>query len=482
MAVIVAALPGLAVAQSRLPSARRGGGPVPAQPAARVRQASAAEARSIHRTLPLPSPQENIPSPSPNVRRSLTLAELEGIALANNPTMVQASAQVRAAQGQWVQAGLRPNPIVGYQASEVGNLGLSGQQGAFISQEFVRRQKLNLSRAASSGDVAQAQQAYAIARQRVLNDIRSEFFNVLVAQRAMQLTDELLQIGRRAVDTTQSLYRSEQIAYVDVLQARIEYDAAQIGAQNARNRQAAAWRRLAATAGVPNMKSQQLEGDLEPPAKKLVWEESLARLLSQSPELASARVGVSRARAVLARAEVETRPNVFVQAGLQRDNDTFSTIGNVQIGVPVPILNRNQGNVQTAYADLRHAQAEVGRVELSLHNRLATAFETYSNARTQVDEYANDILRDARQALDLIAKGYQQQQFSFLTLLTAQRTFAQASLSYLQSLQQLGVSRVAIEGLLLTGSLREDHAIDVPSIQAGAAPVFGPARPPVEVR
>ena len=486
----VALAPGrLLLGQSRLPSARRQGVPALVRQDRRVDASFPAAQPVVGRptlvgpTLEDPPARENIPSGvsrGPRSDSSLTLQELEGIALANNPTMIQATAQIRAAQGQWLQAGLRPNPIVGYQGSEIGNLGTAGQQGAFISQEFVRGNKLSLSRAAASRAIVQARQEFAAQRLRVLNDVRTEHFNVLVAKRAMELTEELAQIGRRAADTTENLFRGEQIAYVDVLQAHIEYDVAGIAVENARNRHTAAWRRLASHIGVPNMVPRELSGSLEPPSDALVWEETLARLLEQSPELASARTGVARARAMLARAHVEPRPNLVVQLGLQHDNDTQSTIGNVQIGIPIPILNANQGNIQTAYADLRNAQAEVGRVELSLRNRLASAFETYANARGQTEKYTQDILPDARKALDLIDKGYKQQQFSFLTLLTAQRTFGKASLAYLQSLQQLGVSRVAIEGLLLTGSLREQHSIDVPRLEAGTAPVFGPGRPPVE--
>jgi cobalt-zinc-cadmium efflux system outer membrane protein len=402
------------------------------------------------------------------------------MALVNNPTLVQAMAQVRAAEGQWLQAGLRPNPIVGYQASEVGNGGASGQQGAFLSQEFVRKQKLEWARAAGSGAVAKAQRDFAAQRLRVLNDVRSEYFNVLVAQRAIELTEELASITRRALEATEALFRNEQVAYVEVLQVTIEVDSADIGVANARNRYAAAWRRLAAVVGLPDISPTALQGDLAPPVESLRWEPSVDRLLAQSPELAAARASAARARAVLERARVEPLPNLDVQLGLQYDNDSQYTIGNVQIGVPVPILNRNQGNVQTAFADLRSAQAEIGRVELSLRSRLATAFEIYANARNQVDKYERDILPHARTVLDAIAKGYQQQQFSFLSLLTAQRTFTQASLAHLQAVQQMGTSRVAIEGLLLGGSLREDPAIAVPRVDAVTAPVFGPGRPPVE--
>lgn len=463
------------LAQSRLPSSRR--------QAVQLQYQESGPAGQSNHALPAPRPPETVPAGPPQGQAapdSLTLTDMECMALANNPTLVQAMAQVRAAQGQWLQAGLRPNPIVGYQASEVGNAGTSGQQGAFLSQEFVRGKKLEWGRAAGSGAVTQAQREFAAQRLRVLNDVRSEYFNVLVAERAMELTEELASISRRALEATEALFRSEQVAYVDVLQVTIEVDSAAIVVENARNRYAAAWRRLTSVVGLPDMPPRALEGDLAPPLEPLQWEHSLDRLLAQSPELASARAGAARARAVLERARIEPIPNVDVQLGLQHDNDTQYTIGNVQIGVPVPLLNRNQGNVQTAFADLRNAQAEIGRVELSLRSRLATAFETYANARNQVEKYQRDILPHARTSLDAIAKGYQQQQFSFLSLLNAQRTFAQASLAHLQALQQLGVSRVAIDGLLLTDSLRETRGISVPRVDATIAPVFGPGRPPVE--
>ncbi len=461
-------------AQSQTVSARRQSAP-PAEP----------QSALIQHRLPTPKSHESIPSGAPQpggTVDSLTLEELEGIALQNNPTLVQASAQVQAAQGQWLQAGLRPNPIIGYQASEVGNEGQSGQQGAFITQELVRRNKLELSRLAGSQAVVQARQDFAAQRLRVLNDVRAEHFNVLVAQRAMELTQELQSITRRALETTDQLFRGKQVAYADFLQARIESNSADIAVENARNRHTAAWRRLSSVVGVPSMVARRVSGSVEPPPDDFEWEATLTQLLTQSPQLASARFGVSRARAVLERARVEPVPNFVVQAGVQYDNASQYTIANVQVGIPVPILNRNQGNIQTAFADLRNAQAEVGRLELSLRNQLASVFENYANSRNQVEKYTTNILPDARSAVDLITKGYQQQQFSFLTLLTAQRTYTQASLAYLQALQQHGVSRVALEGLLLTGSLREAHAIDVPRVDTGIAPVFGPGQPLVETR
>ena len=88
--------------------------------------------------------------------RSLTLENLEQIAFNNNPTLVAALTRIEAAQGRKIQAGLPPNPIVGYHATEIGNQGTAGQQGGFISQRFMTGGKLKLDQAIAQTKVNEA--------------------------------------------------------------------------------------------------------------------------------------------------------------------------------------------------------------------------------------------------------------------------------------------------------------------------------------
>ena len=113
----------------------------------------------------------------------MTLAQLEDMAARCNPTLAQAAARVQAAHGQYVQAGLYPNPVVGYQASEIGDEGRAGQQGGFIGQEVVTAGKLRLNRDIASQEIRQAEYAWEAQRFRVLSDVRRAFYDVLVAQR-----------------------------------------------------------------------------------------------------------------------------------------------------------------------------------------------------------------------------------------------------------------------------------------------------------
>ena len=381
------------------------------------------------------------PAPEPGSLSGMTLAQLEEMATRCNPTLVQAAARVQAARGQYLQVGLYPNPVLGYQGSEINNEKQAGQQGGFVGQEVVTAGKLHLNRDVASQEIRQAEYAWESQRLRVLTDVRRGFYDALVAQRALELTEQLVSIGEEGVKSTEALMKAKEVARTDVLQARIEADSAKILLEKARNRHAAAWRGLAAIVGNPTMQPVPLAGNLQDGMVQLGWEDALNRLLAESPQLAGARAGVARAQAVLSRQCAERYPNVELQAGAQYDNATRDTIAGVQVGVPLPIFNRNQGNISKAQAELTVAQREVARVQLALQQRLALVFEQYATALRQVEKYQADILPNAQESLKLVSSGYRQGEFSYLVLLTAQRTYFQTNLAYLDALRDLRASR-----------------------------------------
>jgi len=290
---------------------------------------------------------------------------------------------------------------------------------------------------------------------RVVNDVRRAFYDVLVAQRTVELVDQLVRVGQEGVRAADGLLKAKEVSRFDVLQARIEADSAQILSEKARNRYGAAWRNLTVVAGVPDMPLAPLSGELQEGLSQLTWEGALGRVLSESPAIAEARSGVARAEAALNRQCAERVPNVDVQAVLQYDNATRDSIAGVQAGVPLPLFNRNQGNIRRAQAELAVARGEVHRTELELRQRLAFAFEQYQNARCQVEKYAAQILPNAQASLDLVAAGYRQGEFNYVTLLTAQRTFFQVNLAYVEAIRDLRAATVAIEGNLLSDSLQQ---------------------------
>jgi len=159
-------------------------------------------------------------SPPPAQPAPLTLASLEQMALAGNPTLAQAAANVEASRGRTLQSGLYPNPTVGYQGDLINVEGTAGEmQGLFIDQTIVTAGKLRLSRAKFGQEVSQME-AQALAQQyRVLNGVRTRYYQLLAMQRILDVRAVLLKNADDAVTTTEQLKNVGADNKPDALQA-----------------------------------------------------------------------------------------------------------------------------------------------------------------------------------------------------------------------------------------------------------------------
>jgi cobalt-zinc-cadmium efflux system outer membrane protein len=404
-----------------------------------------------------PMLREALPPPlvPPQPIQELNLETLELIAQHENPSIGRAASLVEAAKGNWQQVGLLPNPSAGFEGQQLGSGGRAEQQGIWVEQEIVRGGKLRMNREIAAHEIGRANQELMAQRQRVTTDVRVLFYHALIAQRQEQLTNELAANAAKNLSSSETLFKQKEVGKLDVLQAQLEARNVQILVVNARNRRAAAWQSLATVVGRSHWPMQILTGDLDS-VPQHSWQESLHRLVSSSPEIAIAATNIERARWRAERARIEKTPNVTVRGmynvidnGINGDPD-----GSVQIGLPLPLWNRNQGALVQAQHEAAAAEQAMAQLELNLQNRLAPVFERYSNAFNQVKEYRENILPAARESLDLSRKLYDAGEAGFINLLTAQRTYSQTNLAYLDALRDLRTASAEIEGLLLSNSLQ----------------------------
>jgi cobalt-zinc-cadmium efflux system outer membrane protein len=135
--------------------------------------------------------------------------------------------------------------------------------------------------------------------------------------------------------------------------------------------------------------------------------------------------------------------------GAQFDDPSNDTIANVQVSLPLPIFDRNQGAVARAYGELAAAQAALDNRELALAQRLAAAVRDYDTAIRRVKKYSESILPAARQSLDLVSQAYEQGELEYLEILTTQRTYTEENLTYLEDLETAWKQWAQIDGLLV---------------------------------
>jgi len=400
--------------------------------------------------------QEKLPADAVNSTPAplLTLARTQELALRNNPSLAQAAARVDAAWGKLVQSGLYPNTIIGYHANEVGNYGGPGVQGGFIRQKIITGGKIRLNRSMARHELQIAEVELTVREQRILNDVNSRFFEMLVGQQRLTLTQELVRIAESFVQSTETLLKAGRVNENNMLQAQLESDNAYILRDNARNLYHESWRRLRATIGDPGLPIQSAEGNLAKKAQEFNWKESLQHLLAKHPKITMARIEIDRSYVALQRACRERYPDVDVMLSVRHHNVTSDDVANIQVGFPLPLFDRNQGNIFKAQAELAIAESQLQKVELNLQDQLATTFRRYANSRQQVERYQQQMLPRAQRSLDFVTKGYRQGQVDFLTLLTSQRTYYQVNLQYLDALRTLRLNEILMDGHLLQGSLQ----------------------------
>ncbi|MGI8742298.1 MAG: TolC family protein [Bryobacteraceae bacterium] len=390
------------------------------------------------------------------------LEDLEQMALANNPTMAQAKANVRVAAGLARQANLYPNPTVGYYGDEIrGGYSRGGKAGGFISQTIVLGGKLRAARRVAELQANEVETSGQVQRLRILTNVRVLFYQVLAAQRLVEVRQNLDKLARDATQTSYQLGNVGQADRPDVLQAEVEEQQAKVNLRIAQQDLQASWRILAAVVGKPGLAAARLEGDLDA-IPDLNYQEWLATTLRESPEVKLAQQASERAEASLAQARKVSIPDLQVTGILVQNNTPLletnpsratGVQGGAQVGVQVPIFNRNQGNVQAAKGEIESAKQELERVKLQIARDLAMMFRDYDSARATVRQYKTEMLPRAQQAYKLYQTNYQNMAAAYPQVLISQRTLFQLEADYIQALENVWQSSLQIRGFGLMDGL-----------------------------
>src|SRR5439155_20929401 len=139
-------------------------------------------------------------------RKTITLEELQQIALQKNPTFRQSAANIQAAEGRKKQSGLYPDPTIGYQGEQIrGGSFHGGEQGFFIQQDIVLGGKLGLNRQIFDQELKQAETAADEQKLRVVTNLRMFYIQALAAQQTLQLRNNLSKLAGDVVETGHQL-------------------------------------------------------------------------------------------------------------------------------------------------------------------------------------------------------------------------------------------------------------------------------------
>jgi outer membrane protein, heavy metal efflux system len=391
----------------------------------------------------------------------VTLEQIANIAHEMNPTLRQAEAEIRAANARRQQAGLYPNPTVGYTGDEIrgGSVG-GGKEGFFVQQTIVTAGKLRL-----SGDIFGKEAKLATIeaeeqRIRVESAVKMAFLRVLAAQELLDARRDLSNIAQDAADTQRRLFNTGQADETEALDAEVEAQRMRIAARMQENTLREEWRSLSAVVGQPEMPMATVAGDLEKDWPELNEEEAVDAIAKQSPAVQIADAAATRARALATRARREPIPDLQVRGGMEYNNEFLSGLpfakgweGIAEVSVQIPIFNHSQGDIAAARAEIDRAEQEKKRIALTLRDRAASAVDQYANARLMAVEFRDAILPRAKKSYGLMVEKYGLMLASYPRVLEAQRRLYELQVEYIAALEGVWTNGIALQGYLLTDGL-----------------------------
>ncbi|WP_455911993.1 TolC family protein [Pseudomonas putida] len=374
--------------------------------------------------------------------QTLSLDAALQAAFANNPDLAAAQWDIDIAQGGRQQAGLIPNPVASWDAED------TRRNTRTTTLKLSQTLELGGKRGARIDVATRAQDAAALTLEQRRNGLRADvidsYYSALraqqrldLAQRSMALAERGLVVAKGRVTAGKSSPVETTRAQVQVSQIRLELNRAQIGLSDA-------YRRLAASTGsaTPDFQDVAAQRQSAPPLPAAA--QLLARL-EQTTELRLADLHIIQSEAAVGLEKAQRIPDLDVSIGSQYDASVRERVNLVGVSMPIPLFNRNQGNVLAASRRADQARDLRNAVELRLRTETRQALDLWQTADTEVRAFNQHILPAAQSAVDSATRGFEMGKFNFLDVLDAQRTLIAARTQYLVATAQATDAWVRIE-------------------------------------
>lgn len=384
--------------------------------------------------------------------RSLTLGEAIHRSLRYSPALHAAALETEAKHGEVDQAGVRPNPEA---SIELENFGGTSDFGGFASAEetlaisqlvelggkrYNRLAVAQLDRDVSAWD-------YEAQRLKVTKDTAEAFIDVLAIQEAIARATEAHRIARELERDVSGRVEAGTASPIEIQRTRpiVANTLVRLHAEQARLEPSK--RRLASMWGASMLDFGRVAGRFRM-GTDLPRVERILEDLANNPEIARWSDEIARRDAFVALQLANSVPDLTLGAGVRRLNDTDDTAIVASASIPLPLFNRNEGNIHAAESRLAKAEFERAATAASLRSVILKTYGDLAAAAAEVRALAGEVVPPARAAYRAVQTSYQAGVSDLLAVLDARRVLFDAELNLIEAQARFEKARVRIEGLI----------------------------------
>jgi outer membrane protein, heavy metal efflux system len=254
-------------------------------------------------------------------------------------------------------------------------------------------------------------------------------------------------LAARLLETVDKQIKAGMISPIEHDKQSVEAITTRVKLQRAQRRLTAARHQLAATWASNDPQFKTAAGDLAT-VQPIPPIQALADLVSQNPDIARWTTEMAQRQAALDLAKAQEIVDLTAGMGVRRLNESDDTALVFELSLPLPIFNRNQGDVMAAQHDRLKAIQAQRAAEVRVRAALAAAYEDLAASYAEAVALRDQGLPAAQRAFDGAQEAFRRGQFNYLSLLDAQRTLIEARSQYVDALAAYHSAVVEVEGLL----------------------------------
>jgi len=341
---------------------------------------------------------------------------------------------VSIAEARIITARLRPNPVLtaDFDYLDILGTGFSKENAAGPSEGSVRTDFILERGGKRERRIEVAENGRLVAQLQLLNstrtlllDVQSAFVDVLLAKESLALARENLTAFDSIVTVNTERVRTGDLAKVELVRSQVAALQFRNAVRQAESKLRIASNRLQSLMGRTTLSPAfDAIGDLRREAGPMTVGEVRTRALELRPDLQALARDQARSQADirLQIAQGKVDYTLGTQFHRQFHNGQGSALG-VFVSVPLPIFNRNQGEIERARREEQQIQLRIRALQAEIGAEVQNAYQQYSVAKDLLESFENNMLAEARGVRDTTEYSYRRGEASFVELLDAQRAF-----------------------------------------------------------
>ena len=381
--------------------------------------------------------------PASAAQTRVTLDDAIRLSLLHNHALQALRSTIQQSLAEEITANLRPNPTLGLDAQFLPIFQPDKFSGDYIDQQaqfdagvgylFERGKKRQHRLQAARDQTSVVRFQVSDSERQVVFNVGQQFIDVLLAESSLEFAQQDLDSFQKTVDISNERLRVGDMSEGDFLKIKLQllqFQSDVSAAKLAKLQSLAALRQLMGFESVPD--DYDVEGALgyQPVHADLGGLKSLAAL--NRPDLRAAQQGVVAAESQLALQKANGK--VDITGTFNYTHTAGANTGSFFYSMPLPIFNRNQGEIARAQYAIAQAQELTSETAQQVSTDVTTAFANLQTNDQIIQLYRGGYLDQAKQSRDISEYAYRKGAASLLDYLDAERTYRANQLAYRQAL------------------------------------------------